>query len=123
MRLLLSLSAAVVLAIVTLAACNSSDTNGNRAGSSSNAGSRGNSAASVPSATPGHVAPSDGIKRVTTVELRDALAKGTAIVVDVRAPSVYQQNHIKDSISIPLEQTAARLQELPRDKMIVTYCS
>ena len=122
MRLLLSLSAAVVLAILTLAACNSSDTNGNRA-NSSNAGSRGNSAVSVPSATPGHVAPSDGIKRVTTVELRDALAKGTAIVVDVRGATVYQQSHIKDSISIPLEQTAAHLRELPRDKMIVTYCS
>ena len=121
MRLLLSLSAAVVLAIVTLAACNSSETKGNKAGSG--AGSNGNSAASSPSATPGHVAPSDGVKRVTTVELRDALAQGTAIVVDVRAATVYQQNHIKDSISIPLEQLEAHLQELPRDKMIVTYCS
>jgi 3-mercaptopyruvate sulfurtransferase SseA len=121
MRLLFSLSAAVVLAIVALAACNSSDTKGNRAGSS--AGSNGNRAASVPSSTPGHVAPSDGVKRVTTVELRDALAKGTAIVVDVRTADAYQQNHIKDSISIPLDQTEARLRELPRDKMIVTYCS
>ena len=120
MRLLFSLSAAVVLAIVTLAACNSSDTKGNRAGS---AGSSGNSAASAPSSTPGHVAPSDGVKRITTVELRDALAKGAAIVIDVRGATVYQQNHIKDSISIPLEQVETRLQELPRDKMIVTYCS
>jgi 3-mercaptopyruvate sulfurtransferase SseA len=122
MRLLLSLSAAVVLAILTLAACNSSDTRENKAGSNS-AGSRGNTAASIPSATPGHVAPSDGVKRITTVELRDAVAKGTVIIVDVRTASVYQQNHIKDSISIPLEQVEARLQELPRDKMIVTYCS
>ena len=115
MRLLFSLSAAVVLAIMTLAACNSSETKGNKA--------NGNSAASVPSATPGHVAPSDGVKRVTTVELRDALAKGTAIVIDVRGDAAYQQNHIKDSISIPLDQVPTRLQELPRDKMIVTYCS
>ena len=122
MRLLFSLAAAVVFAIVTLAACNSSDTKGNRAGSSGT-GSTGNNAVSLPSATPGHVAPADGVKRVTTVELRDALAKGAAIVVDVRAATVYQQNHIKDSISIPLEQVEAHLQELPRDKMIVTYCS
>ena len=119
MRLLFSLSAAAVLAVLMLAACNSSDTKGNRASSSS----AGNSAASVPSNTPGHVAPSDGVKRITTVELRDALSKGSAIVVDVRGASVYQQNHIKDSISIPLEQLEGHLQELPRDKMIVTYCS
>ncbi|MDT4895544.1 MAG: hypothetical protein QOH25_621 [Acidobacteriota bacterium] len=115
MRLLFSLSAAVVLSILMLAACNSSDTKGNRAGS--------NSAASFPSTTPGHVAPSDGVKRVTIVELRDAIAKGTAIIVDVRGDSSYQQNHIKGSISIPLDQVPTRLQELPRDKMIVTYCS
>ena len=120
MRLLFSLAAAVVLATLTLAACNSTE-KGNRAGSS--AGSNGNSVVSFPSATPGHVAPSDGVKRITTIELRDALAKGAAIVVDVRGTSVYQQNHIKDSISIPLDEFEAHLKELPRDKMIVTYCS
>jgi 3-mercaptopyruvate sulfurtransferase SseA len=114
MRLLLSLSAAVVLAVLTLAACNSSETRGNKAGSSS--------AASAP-ATQGHVAPSDGVKRVTTVELRDALDKGAALVIDVRGDAAYRQNHIKGSISIPLEQVEARLKDLPRDKMIVTYCS
>jgi hypothetical protein len=123
MRLLFSLSAAVVLAVMMLAACNSSETKGNRAGSSSGTDSTGNSAGSVSSATPGHVAPSDGVKRITTIELRDALAKGTAIVIDVRGDTAYQQNHIKDSISIPLDQVQTRLQELPRDKMIVTYCS
>jgi 3-mercaptopyruvate sulfurtransferase SseA len=122
MRLLFSLSAAVVLAVVTLAACNSSETNGNRA--SSNAGSGGNSSVATPQpSSSGHVAPSDGVKRVTTVEVREALSKGTAIVVDVRGDVPYKQNHIKGSVSIPLEQVAARAKELPRDKMIVTYCS
>jgi Rhodanese-like domain len=118
MRLLYSLSAAVVLASLTLAACNSSEPRGNRAG-----GSNGNSGSSVSSATPGHVAPSDGVKRVTTIEVRNALEKGEALVVDVRGDAAYKQNHIKGSISIPLEQVATRVGELPRDKMIVTYCS
>ena len=115
MRLLLSLSVAAVLAVLTLAACNSSETKGNKAG--------GNSAVSSSAATPGHIAPSDGVKRVTTIELRDALAKGTAIVIDVRGDVAYKQNHIKGSISIPEDQVKARLKELPPDKMIVTYCS
>jgi ABC-type oligopeptide transport system substrate-binding subunit len=114
MRLLLSLSAAAVLAVLTLAACNSSETKGNKVVS--------NGAVSS-SATPGHIAPSDGVKRVTTVELRDALDKGTAIVIDVRGDAAYKQNHIKGSISIPGDQVEAHLKDLPRDKMIVAYCS
>jgi 3-mercaptopyruvate sulfurtransferase SseA len=120
MRFLFSLSAAVVIALLTLAGCNSSETKGNKVGSS--AGSS-NSAATAPNPSAGHIAPSDGVKRVTTVELRDALEKGTAIVVDVRGDSVYKQNHIKGSISIPGDQLTAHLKELPRDKLIVTYCS
>jgi 3-mercaptopyruvate sulfurtransferase SseA len=115
MRLLLSLSAAVVLAVLTLAACNSSEKNGNRAGS--------NSAVTSSAATPGHIAPADGVKRITTVELREALDKGTAILIDVRGDAAYKQSHIKGSISIAGDQLAAHLKELPRDKMIVTYCS
>lgn len=122
MRLLFTLSAAVVLAALTLAACNSSETNGNSA--SSNAGSGGNrSAATASSPSSGHIAPADGVKRVTTVETRDAVANGTAIIVDVRGDDAYRQSHIKGSISIPLGEVAARLNKLPRDKMIVTYCS
>jgi hypothetical protein len=115
-------SAAVVLAVLTLAACNSSETNTNRAGG--NAGSStNNSAATSRSPSSGHVAPADGVKRVTAAELRDALAKGTALVVDVRGDDIYRQSHIKGSVSIPENQVAARVGELPRDKMIVTYCS
>lgn len=125
MRLLFSLAAAVVLAALTLAACNSSETNGNRAGS--NAGSSGNrsgeTSSSSSSSSSRHIAPADGVKRVTTVEVREALSKGTAIVVDVRGDDYYKQSHIKGSISIPAGQVATRLKELPRDKMIVTYCS
>jgi 3-mercaptopyruvate sulfurtransferase SseA len=114
MRLLLSLSAAVVLAVLTLAACNSSESNKNRTG---------NTATASQTPASGHIAPGDGVKRITTDELRDALAKGTAIIIDVRGDSVYRQNHIKGSISIPVDQIESHLSELPRDKMIVTYCS
>jgi ABC-type enterochelin transport system substrate-binding protein len=125
MRLLFQLSAVVVLATLLLAGCNSSDTKGNKASSnSSSAGSNSSSSTvTLPDASSGHVAPSDGVKRVTTVELRDALEKGTAIVVDVRGDAPYKQSHIKGSISIPENQISARIKELPRDKMIVTYCS
>ena len=72
--------------------------------------------------TPSRVAQSDGVKPVTTIETVMRW-KIEAIIVDVRGDVPYKQNHIKGSISIPLEQVAARVKELPRDKMIVTYCS
>ena len=122
MRLLYSLSAAVLLAVLVLAACNSTENKGNKAGDSRN--SSNNSAARVPTPPPsGHVAPSDGVKRVTTIETRDAVEKGEAIIVDVRGDAAYNQSHIKGSISVPGDQVEARLDQLPRDKMIVTYCS
>ena len=123
MRLLYSLLAAAVFAAVALTACNSTN---NQTGT---ANSRNGSLAGAPlsspagpksTATPVH---GDGIKRVTKDELRDALAKGTAIVVDVRPAQSYQQAHIKGAIHISGDQIAARSGELPRDKMIVTYCS
>jgi len=118
MRLLYTLAAAVVMAALALAACNSNDPKGNRA-----AGGNAPVVPPTPINKSAHVAPADGVKRVTTVELRDALDKGTAIVIDVRAAQAYNGSHIKGSISIPLDQVPSRLSELPRDKMIVTYCS
>ena len=123
MRLFFQLSAVIVLAMLALAGCNSSESGGNRAAASNASGSNGNSSVKIPDTSSGSIAPSDGVKRITTVELRDALEKGTALVVDVRGDTYYKQSHIKGSISIPLEQVAARTGELPRDKMIVTYCS
>lgn len=110
--------AAAALAALALAACNSTDPKGSR--------TAGNSGSTAPTPRPNpsaHIAPPDGVKRITTVELRDALDKGQAVVVDVRPAQSYAQSHIKGSISIPLEQVATRLSELPRDKTIVTYCS
>jgi len=114
MRLFLSLSAAVVFGIVVLAACNSNE-------GKNNVASNGGKPATV--STPTINPPSDGVRRITTVELRDAIDKGAAIIVDVRPAVSYQQSHIKGAIHIPLEEVASRLGELPRDKMIVTYCS
>ena len=111
-------AAALVLAALALAACNSTDPKGNRAAGSSSP------TAPTPRPNPSaHIAPADGVKRITTVELRDALDKGQAVVVDVRGDDAYAVSHIKGSVSIPLGEVATRLSELPRDKMIVTYCS
>lgn len=65
----------------------------------------------------------DGAARITVADLREALDKGTAYVVDVRTDDQYKSGHIKGAVHIPEMNIAARASELPRDKTIVTYCS
>ena len=67
--------------------------------------------------------PPDNVRRVTIAELREALDKGTAVVIDVRSEMQYNQDHIKGAMLIPEGQVAARAAELPKDKLIVLYCS
>ena len=115
MRRFYSLSAVAMLAIIVLAACKSTDKSAGTGGSAVVYN------ASTTSSTPN--VPSDGVRRVTTVELRDMLDKGTAVVIDTRGADSYKANHIKGSISVPVDQVANKINELPRDKMIVAYCS
>jgi len=67
--------------------------------------------------TPGEAA------RINVNELRERLDKGTAVAVDVRGAGQHSAGYIKGGLWIPSDAIAARASELPRDKMIVTYCS
>lgn len=67
--------------------------------------------------------PTDGVRRVTTLELKDALEKGEAVVLDVRGEVEYKLGHIKGARSLPLGLIAQQSGDLPRDKLIVTYCA
>ena len=66
---------------------------------------------------------SDGAARISVNELRDMMARNTAVVVDVRGEGQHNAGYIKGSLWIPEAEIVARRAELPRDKKIVTYCS
>lgn len=118
MRFQVMRMAVVIVALVALAGCNSND----KVGRNSNAPTPPRPGQPAPQ-QPAQTALGDNVRRVTTVELEDALKKGQAIVVDVRNDAAYKQGHIKDSILIPSTEIANHLDQLPRDKMIVTYCA
>jgi hypothetical protein len=65
----------------------------------------------------------DGVQRITVAEAHAAVNKGTAIIVDVRAVESYNMGHIKGALSVPINAINTRLGELPRNKLIITYCS
>jgi rhodanese-related sulfurtransferase len=65
----------------------------------------------------------DGVRRITPLEARAAVEKGKAIIIDVRGEESWKAGHVKGARLIPLNDIGVRTAELPRDKMIITYCS
>ena len=118
MRLYISLTAMLIYGAFLLpAACDSKQK------SNDSLQARSTTQASPSQAAPEEATPSDGARRVTIAELRGALDRGDAVLVDVRGDVEYQLGHIKGARSMPLGLIAARLSELPRDRLIVTYCA
>jgi 3-mercaptopyruvate sulfurtransferase SseA len=111
MRLFISCTIALIFGVVLLSGCNSDDSKGASKTSSS-----------APSGLASQT-PSDGVARITVAELKVAVDKGTVFIIDTRGPEAYEAEHIKGSINMPETTVTARASELPRDKMIVAYCS
>jgi len=55
-------------------------------------------------------------------EAKSLVAKG-ALLLDVRTPFEFATDAIAGAINIPLDELANRLDELPTDRTIITYCS
>lgn len=75
-------------------------------------------AAQQPPADPLAAAP-----RINGEDARKAMAKGDAVLVDVRGKESYDLEHAKGAISLPLSELPNRMGELPKDKMVITYCT
>ena len=67
--------------------------------------------------------PAAQVPRITAEELKALVARGEAVVVDVRGTEAYLTGHVKGALSMPGDEVTSRASELPRDKMIVTYCT
>ena len=109
MRLKFLISAMILVAAVILAACNADDHDQHQDQTRITSG-------------PDTVY-ADGARRVTIDELEAMMKNGEAIVVDVRNQASFDLGHIPGSKLIPAGEILNHVNELPRDKMIVTYCS
>jgi rhodanese-related sulfurtransferase len=64
------------------------------------------------------------VARISAPDLKARLDGGEEIlVVDSRSLAEFERRHIAGAISVPLREVPARLDELPRDKDIVFYCT
>jgi hypothetical protein len=62
-------------------------------------------------------------RRISVAEARQALAKGEAVLVDVRPKESYDASHAQGAMSLPLSDLGSRAGELPKDKLVITYCT
>ncbi|MEW2256076.1 metalloregulator ArsR/SmtB family transcription factor [Streptomyces sp. NPDC047869] len=77
--------------------------------------------AAVPAARDAYLG-EDGAAEVSREELRARVAAGDVVVLDVRPVEEYQAGHIPGAVSIPVEELADRINELPEGTEIVVYC-
>ena len=81
------------------------------------------SAQNPPVQNPSVQNPADKARRINVEDLHDLWEKGKVLIIDTRSEPAYKQDHIKGAILIPAGDVGNRIDELPRDKMIVTYCT
>jgi rhodanese-related sulfurtransferase/DNA-binding HxlR family transcriptional regulator len=55
-------------------------------------------------------------------ELEKLLEAGDVLLIDVRPALEFQHGHLPGAVAIPVEDLAARVADLPRNKRIVAYC-
>jgi rhodanese-related sulfurtransferase/DNA-binding HxlR family transcriptional regulator len=62
------------------------------------------------------------VEAIAREELVSRLRKGDLVLVDVRPEEEFEAGHIDGAISVPIDQLADRLAELPETTEIVAYC-
>jgi rhodanese-related sulfurtransferase/DNA-binding transcriptional ArsR family regulator len=64
----------------------------------------------------------DTTGEMSHAELRARVAAGDVVILDVRPVEEYLAGHIPGALSIPVNELADRINELPEDTEIVVYC-
>jgi rhodanese-related sulfurtransferase/DNA-binding HxlR family transcriptional regulator len=59
---------------------------------------------------------------LTRTELKDRMAEGDVVVLDVRPEPEFRSGHIAGAVSVPVKELAERLQELPEGHTVAAYC-
>ena len=110
MRVAILLSFSFIIAVGVLAACNSQEAVLPKT-------------PSTPVQSPQPKNPADEARRISPEELHKLWEKKDVLIIDTRAEPDYKAGHIPGAISVPANTVATKVEELPRTKMIVAYCT
>lgn len=64
----------------------------------------------------------DEVEAIDRDELRERLARGDVVLVDVRPVEEFAAGHIEGASSIPLAELEQRVSDLPADTEVIAYC-
>jgi 3-mercaptopyruvate sulfurtransferase SseA len=67
--------------------------------------------------------PYPDVPRISLADAKSSLDKGQAVLIDVRSQAEYDQSHAVGALLLPSDQVESRLTELPRDKLLILYCT
>ena len=67
--------------------------------------------------------PYPNVPRIGVEESLALQEQGQATLVDVRSAESFEKSRAAGAISIPEDEIGARMNELPRDKEIILYCT
>ena len=62
------------------------------------------------------------VETISREELAERLGRGDVVLVDVRPREEYEAGHIESARSIPIDEFAQRVAEIPAEHEIVAYC-
>jgi hypothetical protein len=113
MRFAVLTSLIFIVAIGTLAGCTSRDAIVSQTQRPSGQSSQ----------SPSPSAPADNARRITAADAYKLYEKGNVVIIDTRTEAAYKESHIKGAILMPVNEVAAKANELPHDKTIVAYCT
>src|SRR5688572_25028653 len=67
--------------------------------------------------------PAAAIPRIGVEELHSMLKSGDAVAIDVRGSVPFELGHIEGAVWLPFGLIGQRAGDLPKDKLIVAYCT
>ena len=67
--------------------------------------------------------PDAPFQTITAAELKPLVDRGEVVLIDVRSAEQYTAMHIDKALHIPVPSVEGEIQYLPKDKLIVTYCT
>ena len=63
------------------------------------------------------------VQRMAVEDLRAKMNLNEVTVIDVRDATAFASRHIPGAINVPFASVEAMLDQIPKDKLIVTYCT
>jgi len=74
-------------------------------------------------AASGPLTSADQVQRIAPAEAKALVDQGEAVLYDARPLESYQTKHAAGAISLPEDQIQSQFSSLPKDKILILYCT